>query len=486
MSTRHYSLQNVEIRWPILGCVVLLLAACATGAPPRPAAVSLPSAYGNESSSATLGTLDHWWTLYDDPQLTTLVQQALSQGFSVREALARLDESRALRSVALAAFGLQGNLQANAEYQNTHDLSGSGAPAGFVSGTSLGASKTASVSLPVSWELDFFGRRSATQQSTAADLDSARFNVESARAAIAAEVARSLFQTRGFKAQRDEAIETVRIQHDLFKAVTERVARGLAASSEADRVAADLAQAEAQADDLGAAFTASRRALLAVVGSGTDVLGKDDMSGVLGSVPMVPAAIPSDLLARRPDVRMAAAAVRKAASKVRLAELDFFPRFTLNPGIGLSAQRGLIDSTTSFWSLAMGLTVPILDRPRLQAQLNAEGARAEQAVLAYERIVQTAFSEADQSLIRLQADRRRVVTLTAGEKRARSSYDAAHKRYQLGFADLQELLDAERAWRGTRSALTSARLDALQRSVQVFQALGGGWNAAAYPTNKKG
>ncbi len=162
---------------------------------------------------------------------------------------------------------------------------------------------------------------------------------------------------------------------------------------------------------------------------------------------------------------------------MRLAELDFFPRFTLNPGLGLTAQRGTLDATTGFWSIAAGLTVPVLDRPRLQAQLDAEGARAEQAVLAYERTVQTAFAEADQALVRLQADRRRVDLLAAGEGRARAAYDAALKRYELGFADLQQLLDAERAWRATRAALTGARVDALQRSVQVFQALGGGWSA---------
>ncbi len=247
-----------------------------------------------------------------------------------------------------------------------------------------------------------------------ADIDAARFDVEGARAAIAAEVARALFQSRGLKVQRDEALETLRIQNDLFGVVTERARRGLAASSEADRVAADLAQAEAQVEDLGAALTASRRALLVVVGSGTAALGDDDeVLASLDAVPEVPVAMPGDLLSRRPDVRMAASRVRRAASNVRLAELDFFPRFTLNPGLGISAQRGTIDSTTGFWSLAAGLTVPVLDRPRLQAQLDAEGARTEQSVLAYERTVQTAFSEADQSLTRLQADRRRVTTLTA-------------------------------------------------------------------------
>ena len=448
----------------------------------------MPTAYDTLPAGASAESLDHWWTRYDDPQLAALTQRALAQGFTVRTAIARLEEARALRSVALSRFNPQGNLQGNAEYRDTHNLEDQnqsaivGAPSGLGSGLSgAGTTRSASLTLPVSWEIDLFGRRATTRRAAEADIDAARFDVEAARAAIAAEVARSLFQARGFKVQRDESLETVRIQRDLQAVVQERGRRGLSPSSEVDRVAADVAQAEAQAEALDASLLASRRALLVVIGGGTDPLSGLDVVSELGFVPPVPAALPGDLLVRRPDVRMAFARVQRAAGNVRLAELDFFPRLTLNPGIGVSAQRGSFDTTTSFWSLGLGLVVPILDRPRLQAQLRAEGARAEQAVLNYEKAVQTAFSEADQALVRLKADRRRVEILVAGETRARDAYAAVRKRYELGFANLTELLDGERAWRATRSALTSAKLDALQRSVQVFQALGGGWDASGQP-----
>jgi outer membrane protein TolC len=120
--------------------------------------------------------------------------------------------------------------------------------------------------------------------------------------------------------------------------------------------------------------------------------------------------------------------------------------------------------------------VPILDRPRLMAEIGVNRARAEQAVIAYERAVQTAFSEADRGLIQLEADRSRVDQLEVAEARARSAYESARRGYQAGLTDLQILLDSERAWRGARSALSGARTGALQRSAQVFQALGGGWS----------
>lgn len=464
-----------------------MLAGCVATQPVRTPEVSLPQAFTTASQSGNVAALDRYWTLYDDPQLTALTERALAQGFSVREAIARLEEARAQRGLALAAYDPQGSLQAGVEQKHSRsigsqDVDISGLPddsdlGGLVTGNFPGDTRSAQVTLPVSWELGLFGRRDVTQESADAQVAAARFEVEAARAAIAAEVARSLFQARGLASQRDDALETVRIQTELLQVLSERARRGLIASSEADRVAGDLAQAQAQAADADAALNASRRALLAVIGDAGALLDSVPIAPAATAIPPVPEIVPSTLLARRPDVRQAFAGMESAAGNVRLAELDFLPHVTLGRSAGIATQRGPIDSTTGFWSLAAGLVVPILDRNRLTKQLHIESARAEQAVLRYERTVQTAFSESDQALIRLEADRGRLETLAKGERRARSAYDAACKRYDLGFSDLTDLLDAERAWRSARTASTSARTEALQRSVQAFQALGGGWDS---------
>ena len=421
--------------------------------------------------------LDRWWLLYADTQLMALVERAQETGFSARESLARLDEAQAVRASALSRFDLQGAVQGNAELRQTEDLDGGGgaSTAGPTDFTNTGRTRTAGLSFPVSWELDLFGRRAAARRAADADLAAARFEFEAAHSALVAEVARSLFEARGLAAQLEDARVVAQIQTQVLDLVMRRVDHGLAASSEADRVAADVAQSDAQAVLLEGQLKATRRALLVLLGNGFDPLSTMLVEDDIGSVPVIPASLPGDLLARRPDVREAEARIRAAAGNVRLAELEFFPRLTLEPSAGLSWQRGLIDSSTAFWSLGAGLTVPILDRPRLSALLQVEGARGEQALIAYERSVQTAYSEADQALTRLEIDRRRVLTLVDGEARARRAHDAALLRYRRGFSDLQVALDAERAWRATRTALTGARIDALLRSVQAFQALGGGW-----------
>jgi outer membrane protein, multidrug efflux system len=193
-------------------------------------------------------------------------------------------------------------------------------------------------------------------------------------------------------------------------------------------------------------------------------------------VPEVPATVPGALLARRPDVREAEARVRSAAGRNTYAQLAFFPTFTLTPGIGLSnSEQPGYSSGTRNWSIGASVTQPVLSIPRLLAELKAQNARTEQAVIAYEKAVQTAYGEADSALVRLDADRRRVAELTEGERRAGRAYEAARVRYASGLDDLSTALSAEQAWRSVRSQLTGAQVQALRRAVQTYKALGGGW-----------
>jgi outer membrane protein, multidrug efflux system len=122
---------------------------------------------------------------------------------------------------------------------------------------------------------------------------------------------------------------------------------------------------------------------------------------------------------------------------------------------------------------------PVLDIPRLLFDAKAEDARTEQAVIAYEKTVQTAYGEAENALVSLDAGKRAVKVLVDGEARAHRAYDAARRRYAMGLDDLTTALTTEQAWRTTRSALTAEQVQALQRAVTTYKALGGGWAAAA-------
>ncbi|QAY77830.1 efflux transporter outer membrane subunit [Sphingosinicella sp. BN140058] len=483
-----------EARWGRLGCVcawrlmpmllmVALAGGCTTGRSPRAPDVRLPQAFDAQAAAGATIALDRWWTVYDDPQLTALVEQALATGFDTRTALARLDEARALRAATLAQLGPQGNIEGSREVRQTEDLGGQqsidipGIPPGF-SLTPSGRSATANLNFNVSYELDFFGRRSAARRTAEGDFAAARFNAEASRVAVTAEIADTLFQARALAVQVEDARATLRIQEELLRIARIQGQRGLAPTADAARIEADVAQASAQLRDLEAQLRNLRRSLLLLTGNAGASLDTVPVTADLGAIPSPPALIPGDLLVRRPDVREAEARIQSAAGNLTTAELELFPRISLRPGLGLGLQRGTFESTTAFWAFGLGLTLPVLDRPRLLAELRASGARAEQAVLAYERAVQTAYSEADQAMTLLESDRNRFAVLDAGESRARVAFDAARRRYALGLDNLTAVLDAERAWRTIRSAAAAAHAQALRRSVQTFRAFGGGWTPA--------
>lgn len=487
----------------LMPAAVLLLAGCATGHL-RPAETALPPAFEAVTPPGAPVALDRWWTLYADPQLTQLTDEALQRGFSVREALARLEEARAVRREVRSQFGPQGDIQGSATRQQTYNLDGgsgltigsgagmgTGNGTGTDTGTGTGATggqgfgfsipgrlDTYTLSLPVRWELDLWGRVAAARRYANADLDAARFAYQGARTSLAADVAAQLFQARGLAVQLADANETVRIRTDLRRAVATRAERGIAPRADLFRVDNDLATAQAEAARLGGELFTARRSLLALLGRVGDRLDAVPIAPVLADAPPVPAGLPADLLTRRPDVLQARAQLEGALGRLRSAELAQLPTITLTPSAGLNAQRGAFEATTGFWSIGASLLVPLLDRARLRAQVGQADARSEQAVLAFERSVQTAFSETDQLLAQLAADRARVAALATGEARARSAYDAGLTQYRLGLTDLTTLLDVEASWRAARQQAAAARVDALARSVQLFKALGGGWSPA--------
>ena len=475
-----------------MSCLALagLLSACA-GPDHRAPDLRLPARYEAPANAPQLSeaTLDHWWLLFNDPALTALEDEAFRNGPDARTAAARILESRAVKGSLIAQTLPQGHVAANASREHEVNI-GQKQASLFPIG---GDFESETANLNVSWEIDLFGRLVQARKVAKADQAATRFNIEGARASLAASVADNYFLASGYAIQMADARETVRIRTRLSDVSAERAKLGLAPQSEADRTAGDLAQAKAQAEDLEAQFHAARRQILILVGRVAASTDSVKICPLAEDAPPVPDAVPGDLLQRRPDVRESEARLRSEAGTDKLRHLAVFPTFTLLPNLGTSrtvqpsvafgANGALIPSrqTTElgFWTIGGGVTVPLLDIPRILYDAKAEDARTEQAVTAYEKVVQVAYGDAENALVNLDAGKRAVVTLTLGEQRAHRASDAAETRYRLGFDNLTSALMAETAWRATKAALTSERIQALRRTVVAYKALGGGW---AYAT----
>lgn len=457
----------------------LALSACAT---PRKADVRLPAAY-EAPAGPPAGTipLDRWWLAFNDPELSGLIDQALARNTDARTAAARLSEARATRLEGLEHYLPQGDVTGTTRQTDTHQLAGTvfNIP-GFSSG---GVTRLDSAGFNVSWEADVFGRYFATRKAVNGDLAAARFDYEATRASVAANVADAYFQARGLAIQLADARETARIEQELYDTTAKRAELGISARSDADRIAGDLAQAKAQAEGFDAQLQVQRRAILILAGRTIEPTRNIAIDASAGAPPPVPASIPSDLLNRRPDVREAEARVAAAAGRSQLDLMALLPTATFTPGLGWQRQSQPGFATTVQTAILGGsVTQPLLSIPRLLTELKAQNARTEQAVIAYEKAVQTAFADSESALVQLDADKRRVALLTDGEARAQRAYRANQLGYNRGLIDLTTTLSSEQSWRTARANLTAAQVQALRRTVQAYKSLGGGWPAGQFPT----
>lgn len=478
------------------GAAALALQGCASDA--RKPDLTLPTAYEAPAGTTDLSdqTLDRWWTIFGDEELNALEDQALRASPDMKTQVSRLREAVATRKSSILQTFPTGGITGGASHTDTTGLN---APPGDLFPVG-GVSENGHLDFKVSWELDFFGALADARRMARADYAATRFNTESARASLVANVADSYFLARGLAIQLEDANETLRIENELLRSTTIKAERGLGPQSDADRIAGDAAQAKSQVENLKAQEHAARRLLLILVGRGAEPVENLPLVADVPDPPPLPQAVPGQLLTRRPDVREAEERMTSAVIRSKLTKDQLLPNLTLQPALGIASSMapgvGVVQSVltgllsfvpqqqttqTDYWSVGVNLSQPVLDIPRLLQDAKAQSARTEQSVIAYEKAVQDAYGDAENALVELASDEARIKVLEDGEARARRAYNAGRTRFSLGVDDITAVLSAEQTWRTDRTELTAERVQALRRAVQTYKALGGGWD---YETTK--
>jgi NodT family efflux transporter outer membrane factor (OMF) lipoprotein len=487
-------LRGLTVSWgrvltiTLAGVSALALAACASGV--RKPDVTLPAAYEAPAGTQALSSidLDRWWLIFGDTELNGLEDQALKASPDVKSQEARLREAMATRNSSILQTYPTGDFTGSVNREHTAPIGtapSSLIPVGGTTESDLGNFK-------VSWEFDFLGALNDARRAARLDYAATRFDIESARASLVANVADSYFQARGLAIQLADANETLRIESELFRIADVKAKVGIGLRSDADRIAGDLALAKSDVDNLTAQEHAAQRTLLILVGRGVEPVENLPLTAAVPDAPALPQAVPGEILVRRPDVREADAKMRSATLRTKLAKEEIFPNITLTPALGIARQvapgvgiASLVPlmlfpqtqtTNTNYWSYGASIDQPILDIPRILQDAKAQGARAEEAVVAYEQVVQQAYGDAENALVELSSDERRITILTDGEARSRRAYDDERIRWQKGIDDITAVLSAEQTWRSNRSQLTAERVQALRRAVQTYKALGGGWD----------
>jgi NodT family efflux transporter outer membrane factor (OMF) lipoprotein len=428
---------------------------------------------GEPAAGTSRGLDGAWWSGYADSTLTALVDEALAKNQDVGIALQRVAQAR-------AGSDAQGSrLWPTVGLQSSASRGDSGLPAPVKQG--LPDTRALRAGIEVAWEIDLAGGVRAARDAAQADTAAAAAGVEGARLLVASEVARQYFVLRG-------AEERLRIVQGLAAAQRDTATRVASRLREGEASAFDLDRARAEADALDAQVPALRtlagisQTRLAVL------LGRNPSARVID--PTAPFAWPgtreigtghpSELLRRRPD--LIAAEARFAAETLRGSEAraQWWPKLFLSALLGRQDLRlnALDLAPVHFSNVALAFATPILNAGRIDAGIRAQSARAEEALLAWQKAVLVAVQEVEDSLLARSEEAKRGAALATAMEHRRRSLQRAQSLQREGQIDLLVLLDVQRSVLASELALSDSRLQQALADVQLYKALGGGFASA--------
>ena len=455
-------------------CCILALgaAACPTVGPdyraPDQAALSVPQTdYGTPADAAEPADLARWWELLGDPLLTRLIDEANAGNLDLAVAASRLTQAR------------EGLVQARAGLVPTV-----GASAG--AGRTIGVGNDNNrfdVGADAAWEIDLFGRIRRGIEAAGADAETAWFDREALRVAIAAEVATNYVDARLTQERLALARETLAIADDNLQIAVWRVQAGLASSLDSEQARAARAQTAAAIPSLERAFQSATYRLAVLTGRPPGAL-TEELSAPR-DIPKGPAdiavGIPADTLRQRPDVRASERSLAAATARIGVAEAQLYPGLRLTGNIGSSAfgLGGLLDAITG--AIFAGIDQTLFDGGRLRSQVRSQEAATEGALASYRQSVLTALEDVENALAALRAARERQREFAIAQEAANNSAILARTQYRSGLTDFQNLLDAERSLLAARDGLAGSRGDEALALVQLYRALGGGWDPQSEP-----
>lgn len=465
----------------VFGFLMLMQSGCVSVMPQSstPAAINVPAAWSAADGAVKTGnsSLAQWWIRFSDPLLTSLVTQAMQANTSVKSAEAALRQARALRDVSAAA--LRPALDSSASAQRSKVGSNS-------------AVNTFTAGLDASWELDIFGANRSVLDTSEATARASAASLGDVQVSIAAEVALDYIALRDAQARLAIANDNLASQQETLQITQWRLQAGLVTSIEAEQARTAAEQTRALVPALQTSIDQNSHALAVLTGQPPASLLT--LLAAVGPVPQaaddLALSIPAETLRQRPDVRSAEHQVTAALGRVQQAEAARLPNFTLSGSLGLNALTlGTLTNGASVVSALMaGVSMPIFDGGSRRAQVHAQQAALDQALVAYQSAVLTALQDVEDALVALRGDRERLLRLEKAAEAAGNAALLARQRYSSGLVDFQVVLETQRTQLTTQANVASARADVSADHVRLYKALGGGWHpdssdAPLTPTN---
>lgn len=454
--------------------LVALFTGCMVGPNYKRPAVPVPPSYRGETQTvartvpqaagSSFGEMK-WWNLFHDPVLQNLIRTALEQNYDLQIAAARILQAEGeLRVVHAQQFP---QVSANASASRQQILFSPTFPSFKFNQFRLGGS--------VSWLLDFWGQYRRATEAARATLLASQYNQQAVRVTLVSSVASAYFQLRALDLELQISQATLKSRQASLRLTQIKEQGGVSSMLDVRQAESLVQTAETNITDTQRLIAQEEDAISVLLGENPSSIPRGLPLSGEAEAPALPPGLPSSLLERRPDIRQAEEQLVAANAEIGVARAEFFPQISLTgSGSAESFQLSKLFSN-GVWSFAGGLTQPIFEGGALRGNLQAVRAERQEALLTYKKTIQEAFREVSDALIGYEQNRKFLEQQQALTHTLADADHIAQVQYQGGVTAFLDVLTQETQYFNAQLGAAQAKLNELDSVVQLYQALGGGW-----------
>ena len=451
---------------------VLITTGCTLGPKYKRPSVQVPDTFRASaetpptSTSPSLGD-EKWWTVFEDPQLQSVIREALAQNYDVRIAATRILEAQASLGITRAdqfPTVAAGASAFNNRYPQTQQL-----PAFNTSPMQL--------NVGLSWELDFWGKYRRATEAARAELLATEWGQKAVVTSLVSNVASAYFELLELDAEMQISKDTLASRKESLRLVEVRAKGGVTSLMDVRQSEELVYNAAAQIPDLERRIEQQENLISILLGRNPGPVTRGRSLVENAVPPEVPAGLPSSLLDRRPDIQAAEQTLVAANARIGIAKAAYFPDISITGLAGYQsfALTNLFTGPAGLWSFGGQLAQPIFTAGKIRSGVRLSEAQKQEAVLIYQQSIQQAFREVSDSLIAYRKNREfreqeALLTHAAGD-----ATQLADSRYRGGVTSYLEVLDSDTRYFDAQIGLSQAQLNERLALVQLYNALGGGW-----------
>ncbi|KIL99858.1 RND efflux system outer membrane lipoprotein NodT family [Paramagnetospirillum magnetotacticum MS-1] len=459
-------------RIAVSALALVLLSACSMGDEYVRPATPPPAGWKNAAQGNVWPGAD-WWRQFGSARLDELMARARAANFDLAAATARVRQADA--QLGIAGASLLPSVSASASETRAR-----GSQAASTSSVSKARhTTTSSATLTASYEIDFWGKNAAAVDAAQAAAEASRFDLQTATLTAQSGVATTYFEILGLAERIRLVRESITNSEGILAVFRDRQRAGTATSLDVAQQESVLATQRATLAPMERQMRQDYNALAILTGRMPEEFGLVPETLADLRVPVVGAGLPSELLARRPDVQSAEASLRAANADIAAARAAWFPAISLT-GTGGFQSLDLMKMMTAqslLWSVASSATQVIFDGGKIAGTVEQKRARFEELSQTYRKAVASSFSDVENALIAVEKAVEEVEAQRVAEATSRRAFEIAQAQMAGGIVDVTTVLNTQKTLFTAQDSLAQARLSQLQAIVGLYKALGGGWKA---------